>query len=70
VTLTIQGGIEPAQRVVERGDMAGFRVVGEEGEHVVVTEDVLDKTVQRLRWVGLKILKVRLTDLEKMLRKA
>ena len=50
--------------------MAGFRVVGEEGEHVVVTEDVLDKTVQRVRWVGLKILKVRLTDLEKMLRKA
>jgi len=26
--------------------------------------------VQRLLWVGPKILKVRLTDLEKMLRKA
>ena len=41
------GGVQPAQRLVERGDIAGFRVVGEQGEHIVA-EDVLDEAVQRL----------------------
>ena len=41
------GRVQPAQRLVERGDIARFRVVGEQGQHIVA-EDVLDEAVQRL----------------------
>ncbi len=42
------GRPQPAQRLVDRGDVAELRVVGEQREHVVVVaEDVLDEAVQR-----------------------
>ena len=43
------GGPQAAQRRVDRGHVAVLRVVGEQGEHVVVlVQDVLDEAVQRL----------------------
>src|SRR4051794_23858535 len=43
------GGVERAQRLVERGEVAGLGVVGEDGADVVLTaEHVLHEAVQRL----------------------
>jgi hypothetical protein len=50
--------------------MAGFRVVGEDGEHIVAPRTSSTKPCSAFFGSGRRSFKVRLTDLEKMLRKA